>query len=72
MFFKAQNWNPKNQPISFLLLFCFSATGAAIAQFVWKDLWTDRYALYADTKQKFDALEARVLNLESNLGQVEG
>ncbi|KAL5794426.1 hypothetical protein ACOSP7_003020 [Xanthoceras sorbifolium] len=50
----------------------FSATGAAIAQFVWKDLWTDRYALYADTKQKFDALEARVLNLESNLGQVEG
>ncbi|KAK2651270.1 hypothetical protein Ddye_018759 [Dipteronia dyeriana] len=50
----------------------FSATGAAVAQFVWKDLWTDRYAVSVDTKQKFDALEARVLNLESNPSQVEG
>ncbi|GAY56215.1 hypothetical protein CUMW_170160 [Citrus unshiu] len=47
----------------------FSLTGAAIGQFLWKDLWSDRYALSADAKQKFDALEARVSNLESNLRQ---
>ena len=26
----------------------FSLTGAAIGQFLWKDLWSDRYALSAD------------------------
>ncbi|KAK0571260.1 hypothetical protein LWI29_013339 [Acer saccharum] len=49
----------------------FSATDAAFAQFVWKEIWTDRYAICADTQQKFDALEARVLNIESNLSQLE-
>lgn len=26
----------------------FSLTGAAIGQFLWKELWSDRYALSAD------------------------
>ncbi|WRX07846.1 hypothetical protein QQP08_000333 [Theobroma cacao] len=43
----------------------FSLTAASISQFIYKDLWTDRYALKSDMKQKFDSLEARVLNLES-------
>ncbi|KAI9104301.1 hypothetical protein K1719_022873 [Acacia pycnantha] len=47
----------------FSLGFTFSA--ATISHFVWKDLWVDRHALSADMKQKFDALEARVSNLES-------
>ncbi|EOX93661.1 hypothetical protein QUC31_004223 [Theobroma cacao] len=56
----------------------FSLTAASISQFIYKDLWTDRYALKSDMKQKFDSLEARVLNLESlppenpNSAQVEG
>ncbi|XP_017969324.1 PREDICTED: uncharacterized protein LOC18612570 isoform X1 [Theobroma cacao] len=55
----------------------FSLTAASISQFIYKDLWTDRYALKSDMKQKFDSLEARVLNLESlppenpNSAQVE-
>ncbi|MBA0548347.1 hypothetical protein Golob_019453 [Gossypium lobatum] len=47
----------------------FSVTAASISQFIYRDLWTDRYALKSDVltsmKEKFDALEARVSNLES-------
>ncbi|PON42580.1 fanconi anemia group D2 protein [Parasponia andersonii] len=43
----------------------FSVSAAAISQFVWKDLLVDRYALSSDMKNKFDALEQRVQNLES-------
>ncbi|KAK3415115.1 hypothetical protein EUGRSUZ_H00678 [Eucalyptus grandis] len=43
----------------------FAATGAAISQLVWRDLWVDRYALSAEMKEKFDALEARISHLES-------
>ncbi|KAK8650816.1 hypothetical protein V6N13_140440 [Hibiscus sabdariffa] len=43
----------------------FSVTAASISQFIYRDLWTDRYALKSDMKKKFDALEARVSNLES-------
>ncbi|XP_035540914.1 uncharacterized protein LOC109022194 [Juglans regia] len=57
----------------------FSVVGAAIAQLIWRDSWTDRHALFSDTKQKFDALEARLLNLEATIsnpksdsGQAEG
>ncbi|KAK8532399.1 hypothetical protein V6N13_131728 [Hibiscus sabdariffa] len=42
----------------------FSVTSASISQFIYKDLWTDRFTLKSDMKQKFDALEARVSNLE--------
>ncbi|XP_038702797.1 uncharacterized protein LOC119999363 [Tripterygium wilfordii] len=57
----------------------FSVSGAAIAQFVWRDLLTDRYALASDLEHKFDGLAARVQNLENigarnsntNLSQVE-
>ncbi|XWS75954.1 hypothetical protein CRYUN_Cryun01aG0136000 [Craigia yunnanensis] len=56
----------------------FSVTAASISQFIYKDLWTDRYALKSDMKQKFEALETRVSNLESllmenpNPAQVDG
>ncbi|XP_015578092.1 uncharacterized protein LOC107261679 [Ricinus communis] len=53
----------------------FSVSSAAIGHFIWRDLLVDRYALSSHTKQSFDALEARVLNLEtinSNPAQVEG
>ncbi|OMO72742.1 hypothetical protein CCACVL1_17622 [Corchorus capsularis] len=56
----------------------FSVTAASISQFIYKDLWTDRVALKADMKRKFDELETRVSNLESlpsenpNPAQVEG
>ncbi|XVF31990.1 hypothetical protein REPUB_Repub17cG0043200 [Reevesia pubescens] len=43
----------------------FSVTAASISQFIYKDLWADRYALKSDMKQKFDGLETRVSNLES-------
>ncbi|KAK4270053.1 hypothetical protein QN277_023139 [Acacia crassicarpa] len=43
----------------------FTISAATISHFVWKDLWVDRHSLSADMKQKFDALEARVSNLES-------
>ncbi|KAF3959799.1 hypothetical protein CMV_015421 [Castanea mollissima] len=55
----------------------FSVTGAAISQFIWRDLWVDRYALLSDVK-KLDALQERVSELESlsypksNPGQAEG
>ncbi|KAK9993018.1 hypothetical protein SO802_022721 [Lithocarpus litseifolius] len=42
----------------------FSVTGAAISQFIWRDLWVDRYALLSDGKE-LDALQARVSELES-------
>ncbi|KAG8488411.1 hypothetical protein CXB51_016549 [Gossypium anomalum] len=56
----------------------FSVTAASISQFIYRDLWTDRYALKSDMKEKFDTLEARVSNLESlstenpNPAQVDG
>uniref|UniRef100_A0A2P2ITL8 Uncharacterized protein LOC105643658 n=1 Tax=Rhizophora mucronata TaxID=61149 RepID=A0A2P2ITL8_RHIMU len=56
----------------------FTVTAAAIAQFAWRDLWAERLSLSSDAKQKFDALEARVANLESipsqnpNPAQLEG
>ncbi|XP_031259055.1 uncharacterized protein LOC116117167 isoform X1 [Pistacia vera] len=51
----------------------FSVAGGAIAHFICKDLFSRSYALSADTKQKFENLEARVSNLESNVSQqVEG
>ncbi|XP_048325205.2 uncharacterized protein LOC107419694 isoform X1 [Ziziphus jujuba] len=43
----------------------FSVSSAAISHFVWKDLMLHRYALSSDMKRKFDALEERILNLES-------
>ncbi|KAM7271142.1 hypothetical protein ACFE04_030356 [Oxalis oulophora] len=43
----------------------FTVTGAAITQFVWRDLLAQRYAISADMKQKFDNLNARVSNLDS-------
>ncbi|XP_021907149.1 uncharacterized protein LOC110821581 isoform X2 [Carica papaya] len=46
----------------------FSVTGAAIAHFVWRDLYAGRHALSAETVQKFRDLEARVSILESNPG----
>ncbi|KAI3919444.1 hypothetical protein MKW98_030155 [Papaver atlanticum] len=45
--------------------FSFCVTGAAIAQFVWKDLLTERISLTSEVKHKFDALEARISTLES-------
>ncbi|XP_062175321.1 uncharacterized protein LOC133880384 [Alnus glutinosa] len=56
----------------------FSVAGTAVSRLVWRDIGIDRYALFSDVKQKFDALEARVFNLEavsypkSSSGQAEG
>ncbi|XP_021825161.1 uncharacterized protein LOC110766189 [Prunus avium] len=47
----------------------FSLTGAAISHLVWKDLLVDRCALSSDVKQKFDALEGRIVNLERSLSE---
>ncbi|KAK4567066.1 hypothetical protein RGQ29_003058 [Quercus rubra] len=41
----------------------FSVTRAAVSQFIWRDLWVDRYALLSDVK-KLDALQERVSELE--------
>ncbi|CAI0383451.1 unnamed protein product [Linum tenue] len=43
----------------------FSLSGAAIAQFIGRDLWAERVALSSHVKQKMETLEARVSNLES-------
>ncbi|RZC93693.1 hypothetical protein C5167_016319 [Papaver somniferum] len=45
--------------------FGFCVAGAAIAQFVWKDLLTERISLTTEVKHKFDGLEARISTLES-------
>ncbi|CAL8076460.1 unnamed protein product [Prunus armeniaca] len=47
----------------------FSLTGASISHLVWKDLLVDRCALSSDVKQKFDALEGRIVNLERSLSE---
>ncbi|CAN1127972.1 hypothetical protein LINPERHAP2_LOCUS4345 [Linum perenne] len=47
----------------------FSVSGAAIAQFVGRDLWADRIALSSHMKHKMDSLEARVSSLESITAQ---
>ncbi|CAN1316069.1 hypothetical protein LINPERPRIM_LOCUS29922 [Linum perenne] len=48
----------------------FSVSGAAIAQFVGRDLWADRIALSSHVmKHKMDSLEARVSSLESITAQ---
>ncbi|XP_062096718.1 uncharacterized protein LOC133802435 [Humulus lupulus] len=43
----------------------FAVSAAAISQFVWKDLLVDRHTFSSEMKQKFDALEQRVANLQS-------
>ncbi|KAM6551525.1 hypothetical protein CsatB_001333 [Cannabis sativa] len=43
----------------------FAVSAAAISQFVWKDLLVDRHTFSSEMRQKFDALEQRVANLES-------
>ncbi|XP_042030227.1 uncharacterized protein LOC121777147 [Salvia splendens] len=43
----------------------FASASGAIAQFVLKDLWTDRTSLASQVTEKFDSLDARVFNLES-------
>ncbi|KAK6914523.1 hypothetical protein RJ641_021844 [Dillenia turbinata] len=43
----------------------FSVTGAAISHFFWRDLMNDRFSISSQLKQRYDALNARVLNLES-------
>ncbi|XP_022143615.1 uncharacterized protein LOC111013471 isoform X2 [Momordica charantia] len=43
----------------------FGAAAASISQFVWKDLLAYRSALSSDMERNFDALEARISNLES-------
>ena len=34
----------------------FSVTGAAISQFIWRDLWVDRYALLSDVRSTTNPL----------------
>ena len=34
----------------------FSVTGAAISQFIWRDLWVDRYALLSDVRSTANPL----------------
>ncbi|XP_008447209.1 uncharacterized protein LOC103489712 isoform X1 [Cucumis melo] len=43
----------------------FATTAASISQFVWRDLLAHRSALLSDMERNFDALEARISNLES-------
>ncbi|KAA8531435.1 hypothetical protein F0562_006212 [Nyssa sinensis] len=49
-----------------LLWFTFGFTSAAgsMSHFIFKDLWVDSYSLSSQLKEKFDALDARVFNLE--------
>ncbi|KAH6777526.1 hypothetical protein C2S51_008838 [Perilla frutescens var. frutescens] len=43
----------------------FPSASGAIAQFVFKDLWTDRSSIASQLTQKFNSLDTRVSNLES-------
>ncbi|XP_004148945.1 uncharacterized protein LOC101218167 [Cucumis sativus] len=43
----------------------FATTAASISHFVWRDLLAYRCALSSDMERSFDALEARISNLES-------
>ncbi|KAL8461264.1 hypothetical protein ACS0TY_032657 [Phlomoides rotata] len=43
----------------------FASTSGAIAQFVFKDLYTDRNSISSQLKEKFNSLDTRVSNLES-------
>ncbi|XP_057771271.1 uncharacterized protein LOC130991193 isoform X1 [Salvia miltiorrhiza] len=43
----------------------FASASGAIAQFVVKDLWTDRSSLTSQLTEKFNSLDTRVSNLES-------
>lgn len=43
----------------------FASASGAIAQFVFKDLWTDRSSLASQLTGKFNSLDTRVSNLES-------
>ncbi|KAL1544872.1 hypothetical protein AAHA92_21669 [Salvia divinorum] len=43
----------------------FASASGAIAQFVVKDLWTDRTSLFDQLREKFNSLDTRVSNLES-------
>nr|ABK20920.1 unknown [Picea sitchensis] len=49
----------------FSFAFGFSVTGAAIAHFVWKDLWSSHAAVSLQTRDYYDALERRIVRLES-------
>ncbi|XP_057490802.1 uncharacterized protein LOC130776557 [Actinidia eriantha] len=42
----------------------FSSAAAVMTQFFFRDLWSDRHSLSSQLKEKFDALETRVSNLE--------
>ncbi|GMP78692.1 hypothetical protein CsSME_00034528 [Camellia sinensis var. sinensis] len=44
--------------------FGFASASAVITHFVFKDIWSDRQSLSCQLKQKFDALDTRVSNLE--------
>ncbi|KAH6766295.1 hypothetical protein C2S52_017278 [Perilla frutescens var. hirtella] len=43
----------------------FASTSGAIAQFVFKDLWTDLSSIASLLTEKFNSLDTRVSNLES-------
>lgn len=49
----------------FSFAFGFSVTGAAIAHFVWRDLWSSHGAVSLQTREYYDALERRIARLES-------
>ncbi|XP_048423739.1 uncharacterized protein LOC125469830, partial [Pyrus x bretschneideri] len=62
---KPQTGKPKRKIIRTRLVWFgvgFSLTGAAISHLVWKDLLAPRFAFSSDVKQKFDALEGRLVN----------
>ncbi|XP_051116655.1 uncharacterized protein LOC127241579 isoform X2 [Andrographis paniculata] len=43
----------------------FASASGAIAQFVCRDLWADRNSRSRELMDKFNALDARVSNMES-------
>ncbi|KAK7292768.1 hypothetical protein RJT34_15621 [Clitoria ternatea] len=45
----------------------FTSSTLAISHFVWKNVEVDRHALTTDINHKFQALQARISNLESSL-----
>ncbi|KAF7131816.1 hypothetical protein RHSIM_Rhsim09G0018700 [Rhododendron simsii] len=42
----------------------FTSAAAAMTQFVFQDLWADRQSLSSQLQENFDAVDARVSNLE--------
>ncbi|KAJ8615895.1 hypothetical protein MRB53_035267 [Persea americana] len=47
----------------------FSASAAANAYYIWKDLLADRASKYSQIKHHFDAMEVRISELESIAGR---